>query len=100
MIRLSNTMKTSTLHEDLNRTPEVRRSSPRTFGLAMAGFFLVVGVWPVLRGRSWRPWALGVAIVFGAVAVMWPSVLDPVNRAWTGLGLLLQKIASPVVLGF
>ena len=92
-------MKTLATHEDLDRAVEFQGSSSRSFGLVMAGFFLAVGGWPMLRGGALRPWALGAGIAFGAVALARPSVLDPLNRAWIRLGLLLQRVVSPVVLG-
>jgi hypothetical protein len=92
-------MKTASLHEDLEREIEVRGSSDRSFGLVMAAFLLLVGLWPVVRGGALRPWSLAAAVVLGAIALARPSVLGPLNRAWTRLGLLLQQIVSPVVLG-
>jgi len=92
-------MKTIATHEDLDRTVEFQGSASRSFGLVMAVFFLVVGTWPIVRGGGWRPWALGTGIAFAAVALARPSLLDPLNSAWTRLGRLLQQVVSPVALG-
>lgn len=92
-------MKATSLHEDFGREIEVRGSSDRSFGLVVAAFFLLAGLWPIVRGRSLRPWALAAAVVFVGIALARPSVLAPLNRGWTRLGLLLQQIVSPVVLG-
>lgn len=92
-------MKNGAFHEDLQRELKVTGSSDRAFGLVIAGFFALVGMWPVLRGSSLRPWPLGAAAVFLVVALACPRVLAALNRWWTGLGLLLQRIVSPVVLG-
>jgi len=36
---------------------------------------------------------------FLAAALVSPAVLGPFNRVWTYVGILLQRIVSPVVLG-
>ena len=87
------------MHEDFGRRHEVKGSSNRTFGLVMAVFFAVVGLGPALRGHAVN-WSLaGIGAVFAAVAAVAPAVLAPLNRLWTKLGLLLNRVVSPVVLG-
>ena len=86
-------------HEDLSRQAEVRASSDRAFGLVVAAFFLLIGVWPLKTGASARVWALVIASIFLAVALAFPSSLARLNRWWLGLGVLLQRVVSPVVLG-
>lgn len=73
--------------------------SNRTFGLAFAILFAVVGIWPLLSGGAYRLWALCVALAFAAVALIAPRLLGPFNLVWFKLGLLLNKITSPVVMG-
>ncbi len=93
-------MQSASTHEDLARTEEISGSSDRSFGLTSAGFFLLLGVWPLLHQAPIRRWALAAAAAFLAVSLGRPAVLGPLNRLWLGLGLLLQRIVSPVVLGF
>ena len=33
------------------------------------------------------------------MAIAWPMVLAPLNRAWFRFGLLLHKVMSPLVMG-
>lgn len=40
-----------------------------------------------------------MAIIFAIVATTAPRLLTPLNRFWYGLGMLLGKIVSPLVLG-
>jgi hypothetical protein len=42
---------------------------------------------------------LGAGGSFLVCALFFPTVLSPLNKAWFRLGLLLGKIASPIVLG-
>ena len=86
-------------HEDFARTEEIRGSSDRSFGLVFTGAFLLVGVWPLLSRRPVKAWALGVAAAFLIASLVRPAALAPLNRVWLYVGLLLQRIVSPVVLG-
>jgi hypothetical protein len=86
-------------HEDLKRAEGPRGSSDRTFGLVFALVFTVLGLWPLRAGGHVRVAALGVAGIFLAVALLRPSLLHALNRAWTILGLLLGRIVNPLVTG-
>ena len=91
--------KASALHEDLGRAAHVKTSSDRSFGLVVAGALLVVGGLPLLSGRGVRWWSLAAAAVLALLAGVRPSLLAPLNRAWTRLGLALGEVTAPVVLG-
>lgn len=74
--------------------------SNRSFGLVMVALFVLIGVggW-LLHGAPMRPWAVSMAVGFGAVTALAPDVLTPLNRLWMKLGLLLGHIVGPVVMG-
>jgi hypothetical protein len=76
----------------------VQGGSDRSFGFVFAGVFLVIAVYPLFFGQAFRAWSLGVALVFAIVALIAPSILGPLNRAWARFGLLLHTIVSPVAL--
>jgi len=42
---------------------------------------------------------LGVAALILAMALIWPGLLAPFNRAWMKFGLLLHKITNPIIMG-
>lgn len=86
-------------HESYTRDEQVDGSSDRSFGLVFAAFFALIGLLPLLLGRSPRAWALGVGGVFLLAALLFPSVLAPLNRLWLRLGMLLHRIVSPIALG-
>ena len=86
-------------HESFDRRGTVKSSSDRAFGIVFATLFLLVGVLPLFSGGGSRAWALAVAAMFVAAALLRPALLAPLNRLWTRFGLLLHKIVSPVVLG-
>jgi hypothetical protein len=87
-------------HEDFNRQEDIKPSSDRSFGLIVATFFLIITFWPLIHAEPIRWWALGVASVFAALALLWTAALAPLNRLWTKLGLLLYRIVNPVVMVF
>lgn len=95
-------------HETFAREEEIEGSSDRGFGLTVGGILLAIVLLRVGLGwwssemvhLGWFEWALGgigaTLFLFGLIA---PAILAPLNRAWTGLGLLLFKIVNPIVLG-
>ena len=88
------------MHEDFTRHEEIQGSSDRSFGLVMAAFFAIVGLWPLIHGSLalLRWWALAVGAVFTALALLHPRILRPLNRLWLRFGLLLAAVISPLVL--
>lgn len=86
-------------HEDFSRHPLAKGSSDRAFGMVFAVFFALVGLAPLRRQHAIRWWALAVGALFLAMAVMRPTWLQPFNRVWTKLGLILGRVMSPIVTG-
>jgi hypothetical protein len=63
-----------------------------------SGFFVLVGLYPLLRAAPPRWWAFAIAVPFILAAAMRPALLSPLNRVWTRFGLLLGRVVSPVAL--
>lgn len=66
----------------------------------MAIAFAAIGLLPLWRQGSWHLWALIVAAVFGATALVAPALLAPLKKLWLGLGNLLRRVTTPLVLAF
>jgi hypothetical protein len=77
---------------------KVKTSSDRSFGRVFALAFAVVALWPLASGAPMRLWAAIVAACFLGVSIAAPRLLNPLNRAWARLGLLMGRILSPVVM--
>jgi hypothetical protein len=73
--------------------------SNRNFGIVFALFFLVLALWPIVRGDTIRVWSLIVAALFFVVALFLPHLFAAPNRLWFRLGLLLGKFLTPIVMG-
>lgn len=86
------------VHEELTRTHEVRGSSNRNFGLVFTTFWLLVALAPLRKHGAVREWALPLSAVFLLLSIWRPIWLQPLNRLWTQLGLLLGRIVTPVAM--
>jgi len=60
---------------------------------------MIIAVLPVFRGNPPRIWAIIGGAIFWIVAVAAPGALHSANVHWSKLGLLLNRIVSPVVMG-
>jgi hypothetical protein len=89
---------TRPVHEDFSRKEEVAGSSDRAFGLVFAAGFALLALWPIVRHRPMRGWALALAAVFLIVAGLRPRLLGPLNRLWLRLSLLLQRLVTFAVM--
>lgn len=87
------------MHEDLRREDVVEGSSNRSFGGVFTVVFAAIGLLPLIRGGEVRVWALLVAALFFAAALLRPALLAPLNQLWFKLGMLLHRVVSPLVMG-
>jgi hypothetical protein len=72
--------------------------SDRSFGIVFAGAFAIIAVFPLFTGGQLRLWAIGLSAVFLVAALVAPRLLGPLNALWGRVGLLLNRIVSPVAL--
>ncbi len=83
-------------HESYSHS-EVKPPSERSTGLMFTLVAVLVAGWwhsaPVV------PWvALGVAVPLGGISLLAPKVLKPLSLLWFQIGLLLHRVANPVVM--
>lgn len=87
------------IHEVLSVETVKRGSSDLSFGFVMAGFFALLGLWPLVHRHDWRPRMVAVAVAWAVVALVRPSLLRPLNKLWTRLGQVLGRVVNPLVMG-
>jgi len=75
---------------------EPQPPSARSTGFVFAAVSLVAA-W-VARHTGWTWLFVGLSGVFAALAAGAPSLLEPLNRAWFRLSLLLGKVVTPIVM--
>jgi hypothetical protein len=72
----------------------------RSFGLLVGGVFAGIGLWPMLvHGGDYRPWALILAALLIAPALIFPRSLGPIHKVWMKLGHVLGWINTRIILG-
>ena len=78
---------------------EVKLSSNRSFGVVFFIVFLLIGLYPLLKGNDLRIWSLVISFIFLALGLVNSKILTPLNRLWFKFGLLLGKFISPLIMG-
>ena len=72
--------------------------SDRNFGFTMAIVLGLIGGFGLYKGSSHAPIWLGIAVVFACLTLVRPHWLNPANRAWLKLGLLMYRVVNPVIM--
>ena len=85
-------------HERLAADGVAPLPSDRSVGLVFTAALMVVGLVPLLRGGSVRPWAIAAAGVVLVIALARPRWLRPLNRAWMAFGHVANAIVSSVLM--
>lgn len=86
-------------HERMPVEDDTRSGSDRAFGITFAVVFCLIALFPLLHGGSVRLWALAIAAIFAAIALIRAALLAPLNRIWFRFGMLLHKVVNPLILG-
>ena len=78
---------------------EIKISSNRSFGIVFFIVFLLIALYPLLKGNDLRIWSLVISFIFLALGLINSKILTPLNRLWFKFGLLLGRFISPLVMG-
>jgi len=87
------------MHENLDREDETEWFSNLSLGVTFTVIFLIIGVLLIMTGSLNGWFFLLCSIIFLIITLTIPTILTPLNLAWTKLGLLLSKIFNPIILG-
>jgi hypothetical protein len=71
----------------------------RRFGLTLGGAFVALGAVLWWRGRAAAPLVTALGLVLVTAALLLPTHLAPVQRAWMALGAAISRITTPIFLG-
>lgn len=86
------------MSSELQGYSKIEAGSTRSFGVVFAIVFGLIGLYPLLGGFPVRLWALVIGGVFLFFAFFFSEVLQPLNRLWFRLGMLLASIVNPIVM--
>ena len=75
------------------------KENNKGFGILFFIVFLLVGLWPLLKGDSPRIYFFPIAILFLILGLINSKILTPLNRSWIKFGELLGAIIAPIVMG-
>ena len=78
---------------------EIKTSSNRSFGIVFFIVFLLIALYPLLKGNDLRIWSLLISFIFLALGLINSKILTPLNKLWFKFGLLLGRFISPLVMG-
>lgn len=77
---------------------EPSRKQLRTFALIFTAFFVILGIYPLLRHTGPRLWALALAVAFALLGLLSANVLRRPYAAWMAFGEALGWVNSRVLL--
>ena len=78
---------------------EIKISSNRSFGIVFFIVFLLIALYPLLKGNDLSIWSLIISLIFLVLGLINSKILTPLNRLWFKFGLLLGKFISPIIMG-
>ena len=78
---------------------EIKISSNRSFGIVFSIVFLLIALYPLLKGNDLRIWSLLISFIFLALGLINSKILTPLNKLWFKFGLLLGRFISPLIMG-
>ena len=74
------------------------QSSNRSFGLLFFIVFIVVGLWPVIKGEAANIYLILISLFFLIFGLINSKILSPFNKAWIKLGEILGLIIAPIIM--
>ena len=78
---------------------EIKISTNRNFGLVFFILFLIIAIYPFLKGGNIQIWSLIISIIFLILGLLNSKILSPLNKIWFKFGIILGNFVSPIVMG-
>ena len=74
------------------------QSSNRSFGLLFFIVFMVVGLWPTIKGEEANIYLILISLFFLIFGLINSKILSPFNKAWIKFGEILGLIIAPIIM--
>ena len=78
---------------------DIKIGSNRSFGIVFFVVFLLIGLWPILKGNELRIWSIAISLIFFILGILNSKILTPFNKAWFRFGIFLGNFISPIIMG-
>ena len=78
---------------------DIKVGSNRSFGIVFFVVFLLIGLWPILKGNELRIWAIVISLIFLILGILNSKILTPFNKVWFRFGIFLGNFISPIIMG-
>ena len=78
---------------------DIKIGSNRSFGVVFFIVFLLIGLWPILKGNELRIWSIVISLIFLTLGILNSKILTPFNKAWFRFGIFLGNFISPIIMG-
>ena len=75
-----------------------KKSNNRSFGILFFIVFLILGLYPTLKGNSPNIYFILISIPFIILGLINSKILTPLNNTWIKLGEILGIIIAPIVM--
>ena len=78
---------------------DIQMSLNRNFGIVFFLVFLFIAVYPLNYNGEIRISSILVSSIFLILGLLNSKILTPLNKLWFKFGILLGKVASPLIMG-
>ena len=78
---------------------DIKIGSNRSFGAVFFVVFLLIGLWPILKGNEIRIWSIVISLIFLILGILNSKILTPFNKVWFRFGIFLGNFISPIIMG-
>ena len=80
-------------------TKDIKIGSNKSFGILFAIVFILIALWPLIKGNEIRLWSLIISIIFLTLGLVNSKILTPFNKVWFRFGIFLGNFISPIIMG-
>ena len=74
------------------------KTNNKSFGILFFIIFLILGLYPTLKGNSPNIYFILISIPFIILGIINSKILTPLSNAWIKLGEILGIIIAPIVM--
>ena len=74
------------------------KTNNKSFGILFFIIFLILGLYPTLKGNSPNIYFIFISIPFIILGLIDSKILTPLNNAWIKVGEILGMIIAPIVM--